>query len=110
MAIAKKISVIEEEIDINYQLIACELDTSVKNMKYISKDILQDAITLESFEKLVKNIEIEDGTEITSFDDNTVLYEYENEAIILHTTLGNKYIIFDEDVRKKIENKLNYFR
>jgi hypothetical protein len=109
MHISKKITSLLEPLDIDLQLMASELDTSVIDMKYISKSIMNDALTVEAFEKLCEDIEKIEGNEITAFDDNTILYEYMDEAIVLHSISENKYIIFDSLVSNKIENKMNSY-
>ena len=110
MPVSKKITTLKEPLEIDLQLMAAELDTSVKNMKFISKTILEDAIILDAFDKLCYDIENGEGSEVTSFDDNTVLFEYLDEAIVVHTILGLKYILFDSLVTSKIENRMNSYR
>lgn len=110
MPVSKKITTLKEPLEIDLQLMAAELDTSVKNMKFISKTILEDAIMLDAFDKLCYDIENGEGSEVTSFDDNTVLFEYLDEAIVVHTILGLKYILFDSLVTSKIENRMNSYR
>lgn len=110
MPISKKITTLKEPLEIDLQLMATELDTSVKNMKFISKTILEDAIMLDAFDKLCYDIENGEGSEVTSFDDNTVLFEYLDEAIVVHTILGLKYILFDSLVTSKIESRMNSYR
>lgn len=110
MPVSKKITTLKEPLEIDLQLMAAELDTSVKNMKFISKTILEDAIMLDAFDKLCYDIENGEGSEVTSFDDNTVLFEYLDEAIVVHTILGLKYILFDSLVTYKIESRMNSYR
>lgn len=110
MLISKKITTLKEPLEIDLQLMAAELDTSVKNMKFISKTILEDAMMLDAFDKLCYDIENGKGSEVTSFDDNTVLFEYLDEAIVVHTILGLKYILFDSLVASKIESRMNSYR
>lgn len=110
MSISKKIKELKEPLEVDLQLMASELDTSVKDMKFISKTILEDAIMLDAFDKLCYDIENGEGSEVTSFDDNTVLFEYLDEAIVVHTILGLKYILFDSLVTSKIENRMNSYR
>lgn len=110
MPISQKLNKLSEPLDIDYQLMASELDTSIKDMKYLSKDMIQDAISLDAFDALINDIENIEGVEITSFDDNTVLYEYLDEAIVVHTNLSNKVILFDFTLTQKIENRMNSYR
>ena len=77
---------------------ASELDTSVKNMKYLSKDMMSDAASIDAFDTLVEDIERGEGIEVTTFDDNTILYEYLDEAVVVHNVLGIRYILFDSMV------------
>ena len=108
MSKSLRITSLKEPLDIDLQLMASELDTSVKNMKYLTADNFADAIEVESFDKLCKDIE--QGVEITSFDDNTVLYEYLEESVIIHNILGVKYVIFDSLITNKIESRMNSYR
>lgn len=107
MKIAKNIIEKKEPFEFDIQLIATELDTSAKHLKYISKEILNEELCVK-FDKLVTEIE-STCPEIESFDDNTVLYEYLEEAVIVHTVFGVKYVIFDSMISKKIEERLNSY-
>ena len=108
MPISKKLRDLKEPLDINFQLMASELDTSVKNMKFISRSIITDAIMIDKVEQLITDIE-QNGVEVTSFNDNTVLYEYLGEAVVIHSVLGDKFIIFDSSIVPTIESKLVSF-
>ena len=110
MPISKKIKELKEPLEVDLQLMAPELDTSVKNMKYLSKDLMTDATSIDAFDALVEDIERGEGIEITTFDDNTVLYEYLDEAIVIHNVLGVRYILFDSMITQKVENKLYSYR
>lgn len=110
MPISKKIKELKEPLEVDLQLMASELDTSVKNMKYLSKDLMTDATSIYAFDTLVEDIERGEGIEITTFDDNTVLYEYLDEAIVIHNVLGVRYILFDSMITQKVENKLDSYR
>lgn len=110
MPISKKIKCLKEPLDIDLQLMATELDTSANNLKYLSAEQMTYANSLDAFNKLVEDITRGDGIEITSFDDNTVLYEYLDEAIVMHEVFGVKYILFDSMVTQKIESKLDSYR
>ena len=110
MPISKKIKELKETLEVDLQLMASELDTSVKNMKYLSKDLMTDATSIDAFDALVEDIERGEGIEITTFDDNTVLYEYLDEAIVIHNVLGVRYILFDSMITQKVENKLYSYR
>lgn len=110
MPISKKIKELKEPLEVDLQLMASELDTSVKNMKYLSKDLMTDATSIDAFDALVEDIERGEGIEITTFDDNTVLYEYLDEAIVIHNVLGVRYILFDSMITQKVENKLYSYR
>lgn len=110
MPISQKLNKLSEPLDIDYQLMASELDTSIKDMKYLSKDMMQDAISSDAFDALINDIENIEGVEITSFNDNTVLYEYLDEAVVVHTNLSNKVILFDYMLTQKIENRMDSYR
>jgi hypothetical protein len=64
---------------------------------------------INAFNHLISDIENNEGVEIVSFDDNTIMYEYLSEAIIVHTMLDNKFLIFDSLIAKQIETKLNSY-
>lgn len=106
MPISKKIEDLKEPLDIDLQLIATEIDTSVKSMKYLCAEQMTDANILDAFNKLVTDITQINGVEVTSFDDNTIMYEYLDEAIVVHSVLGVIYILFDGMITQKLENKL----
>lgn len=110
MPISKKIKELKEPLEVDLQLMASELDTSVNNMKYLSKDIMTDALSIDAFDSLVEDIERGEGIEVTTFDDNTILYEYLDEAIVIHNVLGVRYILFDSMVTQKMENRLDSYR
>lgn len=115
MPISQKVKDMKEPLDIDLQLLASELDTSVKTMKYLSKDlttdaIATDAIATDAFEALVNDIESGDGEEVTSIDDNTILYEFLDEAVVVHTVLGVKYVLFDSLVTQKIESRMYSYK
>lgn len=105
----KKITELKETIDANFQLIATELDTSVNDLRVISSSMMNDSLEIEAFNKFSNEIE-ENGVEITSFDDNTVLVEYLEEPIVVHTILGSRSLIFDTIISNKIEQKLNSYK
>lgn len=104
----KKLTTLKEPLEINIQLIATELDTSANYLRCVAKEWLEDGIEIECFDKLINDIE-SNGVEITSFDDNTIMYEFDEEAIIIHTILGVKYLIFDSNISLKIKNKMAEF-
>ena len=110
MPISKKIKELKEPLEVDLQMMASELDTSVKNMKYLSKDMMSDAASIDAFDTLVEDIERGEGIEVTTFDDNTILYEYLDEAVVVHNVLGVRYILFDSMVTQKLENKLDSYR
>lgn len=106
--ISKRIKEVKPDIDLDFQLMAAELDTSAKDMRFISKSIINDAIMLDKLKLLISDVE-QNGVEVTSFDDNTVLYEYLGEAVVIHSILGDKFIIFDSSITYRLENKMLSF-
>ena len=106
---SKKLTAIKEPLEIDLQLAAAEIDTSVSRMKYLSNTIMDDALMINAFSLLWSDIRT-NAPEITSLDDNTVLVEYLDEAIIIHETLESKYIIFDSAVTQKVEEALNKYK
>lgn len=108
MFISKKVSELKEPLDVDLQMIASELDISVQDMRYLSRDLMPDYSYIVAFDKLFFEIE-ERGGELT-FDDNTMLYECTGESIIIHNILGDRYILFDNSITQKIENELKRYR
>lgn len=106
-AISKFLKDLPTPLDIPLQLVATEMDTSGKRIKYLNPDTCSDMILSSKFEQLIRGIE--DGslaTEITSIDDNTALYEFESESIVVHTQLGVKWLLFDSAITVKVESVL----
>lgn len=106
---SKRISELKEPLDIDLQLLATEMDTSAKRIKFISGSILEDAFAIECFNCLIQDIENGEGVEITSFSDNAIMYEYLDEAIVVYTMLSEKCVLFDSMVTVKIESKMNSY-
>jgi len=106
---SKKLKELKEPLDVDIQLMASEMDTSAKCIKFISNSILEDALAVECFNAMIEDIERGEGTEITSFTDNAVLYEYLDEAVVIYTLLSEKYILFDSSITNKIENRMNSY-
>lgn len=108
--IARNVTEIINDVDLDFQLIATEMDTSVADMLYITeKNCYGTENGVEQFKKLVDDIRNVNGVEVTSFDDNTALYEYFNEAVILNTVFGENTLFFDSMVAGLIEERLAYF-
>ena len=107
MPISRFLKDLREPLDMPLQLVATEMDTSGKRIKYLNADICSDGITSDKFVKLIQGIESgEIGVEISSIDDNTVLYEFEQEAVVIHTVIGEKWLLFDSAITSKVENTL----
>lgn len=109
MPISQKLNKLSEPLDIDLQLLATEMDTSAKRIKFISGSMLEDALAINCFNCLIEDIERGDGVEITSFSDNAIMYEYLDEAIIVYTLLSEKYVLFDSMVTVKIESKMSSY-
>lgn len=110
MHYSKTLKELKEPLDIDIQLIAAEMDTSAKHIRFVNKSYLTDAIAIECFNRLLEDIESGEGVEVTSFSDNAVLYEYLNEAVIVYTNLADKFILFDAMITQKIEHRLNSYK
>lgn len=106
---SKRVISIKDEIDVDWQLIATELDTSLHLMRYLHKEDDWDSLRLDQFDALVNNIENEDGVECYSYNDYMVLYEYMNEPVIVFTIANDKYVIFDVNNAKQIERQMNSY-
>lgn len=105
----KPITGLGDEISSNIQMVSSELDTSPIRLRYISDKEGLDAIELDSFNKVWNEIK-DNNAIITSIDDNTDLYEIEENSVVLalHEELNIRYILFDiQDIGnvKKMLNK-----
>ena len=103
--IAKKLTTLPEPLDFDLQLVADELDTSGNNLVYLRKEMFTDAISFDKFQFFLKEIQ-KNGVEIESFNDNTILYEFDNEVLIVYTLLNETYVIFDDILARHFENMI----
>ena len=106
--ISRKLVTLKEPLDFDLQLVATELDTSGNDLMYLHSSLFTDAISYDKFTEFVNDL-LKNGVEIESFNDNTVMYEFEEEPIIVHDILGDKYIIFDELNAHKFETKIDTY-
>ena len=105
--ISRFIKDLKEPLEIPLQMVAVEMDTSAKRIKYINSNLCTDKIDNDRFCELVRSIESgEVASEISSIDDNTVLYEFEEEAVVIYSYLGIKWLLFDSFIASKIEKYL----
>lgn len=103
--ISKKLLELDEKLDFDYTLVSVELDTAPNRLRYLSSIDLSDALQKDSFDKFYSKVKTEENV-VLSFSDNTDLYEISGDClvIILHETARGKFIIFDIQDAKKIEN------
>ena len=104
--INKKLIELQDQLDFDYDLVSVELDTCPKRLRYISSADLVDAISKDAFDNFFNRVKSE--AVVVSFDDNTDMYEVGEDSlvIILHDSLKAKYILFDIQDAKKIENMI----
>jgi hypothetical protein len=100
----KKLTDIRNQIDFDVQLMATELDVSVEDIRCLSNVYMEDSIMIDRFHSFIQDIEQNNGVEITSFDDNTIMYEYANEVVVIQTILEDKWLLFDKAISTKIQN------
>lgn len=105
--INKKLIELQEQLDFDYDLVSVELDTCPNRLRYISNADLSDAISKDSFDNFFNEIKSSEAV-VVSFNDNTDMYEVgeDNVVIIIHDSLKAKYILFDIQDAKKIENMI----
>ena len=103
--ISKKLIELQDQLDFDYDLVSVELDTCAKRLRYLSSSDISDAIQKDAFDAFYKNTR-EQNAVIVSFDDNTDMYEVCDDSlvIVLHENEKARYIIFDIQDAKKIEN------
>lgn len=103
---SKRVVSIKDDIDVDWQLIAADLDTSLHLLRYLHKENDWDGLQCERFDNLVKSIESEEGVECFSYNDDMIFYEYMEEPVIIFSISNDKYVIFDVTSAKKIEKKM----
>ena len=103
--ISKKLIELQEQLEFDYDLVSVELDTYAKRLRYLSSVDIQDAIQKDAFDTFYKNLR-EHETMVISFDDDTDMYELSDSSLIIvvHENKNGKYLIFDVQDAKKIEN------
>lgn len=96
---------IKDSPDFDMQMVAIELDTSAKRLKYLSASKTVDAYENEKFSKFFDKIRNNEVV-VTSINDNTDLYELSESSIVvvLYEDLTDRFIIFDIQDAKRIEN------
>lgn len=104
--IAKKIgnAAYEFGIDCDLQQVANDLDISVGDMRYVDRNSCNDGITSEGFDRFVQQLRTR--IVMTNYDDNTELYDYDGNPVIVCTQLYNQILIFDKGFTNKIENAI----
>lgn len=85
---------LQENTDL--QMIASELDATLKTLFCLEDDNENPKFT-EFLEDLKRN---ELGM---YYDENTVLYNYNEERIVFHETIYERYLIFDHTLKNKIK-------
>lgn len=108
--VSESIRKMRSSIEIDLQLLACELDISVGDLYYISTETWgTDSMGAERFERWVENVRlglVEGVVEVSSFDDNTEIYLWDGDrgVFIIHNNLGFSYLLFDKSIRAEVEN------
>lgn len=85
------------DLDFDFQTVAAELDTSVKLMSCVEDDTGIDP-RFDGFIRDLKQFNF-----ITSYDENTDLFEYDGIKIIVHETLYCRYLAFETKHKAKIK-------
>ena len=99
---SKKLIELQDQLDFDYDVASVELDTCPKRLRYISTADLNDAQDKDAFDAFFNSVRHDEAI-VVSINDNTDMYELSENAvvIILHETQSAKYILFDlQDVRK----------
>jgi len=107
--ISKKLSELPEQLEFDYNLVSIELDTSPNRLRYISSADLDDAVRKDAFDLFYNNLR-QNNAVVVSFDNNADMYEYGDDAlvIVLFENESTRFIIFDIQDAKKIENAIFY--
>ena len=103
--INKKLIELQEQLDFDYDLVSVELDTCPKRLRYLSSNDITDAIQKDAFNFFYNKLKNDEAV-VVSFDNNTDMYEVGDEClvVVIHENLKCKYIIFDIQDAKKVEN------
>lgn len=108
--IANKLTSIRDTLDLDIQLLAMEMDYSAKDLRYISNEMITDGVLLEKFNKMTQEIVDEViAQEACTLDDNTIMYEFENESVVINRQLARVILIFDNLLTTTIEHRLNNY-
>lgn len=107
---SKSLSTLSEPLDFDLQLVATELDTSAARLRFLSNTSAVDPYEIDAFTALFQKIKTEES-EVLHINDNTTLYECEEEAlvIILHEDLNEKFIVFDLQDALKVERMMSSY-
>ena len=105
--INKKLIELQDQLDFDYDLVSVELDTCPKRLRYLSSNDITDAIQKDAFDAFYKRLKTEEAV-VISFDDNTDMYEVGDDClvIVLHENQRGRFILFDIQDAKKIENMI----
>jgi hypothetical protein len=98
---------LKEPLDLDLQMVAVELDTSAKRLKFVSASKATDAYEIEQFNKTYNHIK-ESENSITNINDNTELFELSESLtiVVLYEDLNDKFIIYDVENEKEIKSML----
>lgn len=89
MSCLKKYNEIFVEIDL--QLLASEMDASLKELVFLHDAAATDCNDIEFFEKIWHNLK--ESVSLVSIDDDTEIYEYGDIVVATHETMTDKFII-----------------
>lgn len=106
---SKRIISVKDELDVDWQLVAADIDTSVHLLRYLHREEEWDSLKRQQFDALVEDIEKINGVECYSYNDYMILYEYMSEPVIIFSLADDKYVIFDVGVAKMIEKTMDGF-
>lgn len=104
---SKKLIDLQDQLDFDYDVASVELDTCPKRLRYISTTDLSDAQDKDAFDTFFNSVRRDEAI-VVSINDNTDMYELSENAvvIILHETQSAKYILFDLQDTRKVEDMI----
>lgn len=98
---------LSESLDFDIQIVSIELDTSAMRLRYYCLKDAADGLEIEKFNSLFNHIRDNENL-VFNINDNTAIYELKesNNIVVLYEDLTDKFIIFDKENSREVENMM----
>jgi hypothetical protein len=90
---SQQLTKLKPELELDLQLVASELDCTASDLRYFHSEVMTSIE--ENAEFMALSEAIKETGEVTSLDDNTVLYEFLDQPVLIHKDFVSEFIIFD---------------